>query len=298
MNRLLLTTSIKKELWEYKKMLLWLPLIIISLDIAAPVINYLLSDASVNYWMMRFERLALQSENPEFATVFFHGTFMLYMPFIVIATIVQLYYFIACLYDERRDMSILFWRSLPVPDSLTIAVKLVVGALVIPAIFTLAATVTLVIFLLAFFVLCIVLFSSYDLSLWGLWVNSDILTNIFSIWISILPYALWMLPVYAWLMLVSMFANKAPFLWAVLPVVIILLLEAFLVNYFNLSHYYVVDLLRNYFSLALVSFSLHGNNIQQLPFTLFADNVSVVGVIISAGLLYLTYWLRVNRSHD
>ncbi len=298
MNSLLLTTSIKKELWEYKKMLLWLPLIIISLDIAAPVINYLLSDASENYWLMRFERLALQSEKPGFATIFFQGTFMLYMPFITIATIVQLYYFIACLYDERRDMSILFWRSLPVPDSLTIAVKLVVGALVIPAIFMLAATITLVIFLLAFFVLCIVLFSSYDLSLWGLWGNSDIFTNIFSIWISILPHALWMLPVYAWLMLVSMFANKAPFLWAVLPVVIILLLEAFLVNYFDLSHYYVVDLLRNYFSLAPTSFSLHGSNIHQLPFSLLVDNVSVVALAVSAGLLYLTYWLRVNRSHD
>ena len=34
--------------------------------------------------------------------------------------IVSVFYTLSCLYNERQDNSILFWRSLPVSDSLTI----------------------------------------------------------------------------------------------------------------------------------------------------------------------------------
>jgi ABC-2 type transport system permease protein len=115
----------------------------------------------------------------------------------------------------------------------------------------LAATATLVFILILAFIACIVLSVGYDIALWGLWGSADILTTVAAQWINIIPYAIWMFPVFAWLMLASMFANKVPFLWATLPVVIIILVEAFVVQHFSLSHSVISQTLRDYFNFVI-----------------------------------------------
>jgi ABC-2 type transport system permease protein len=215
MNSLQLTTSIKRELWEYKKIFLWIPITLAVLIIASPILNYLLNETSHINWLVRFERMSELSNTEGFSQIVFGFISVLFLPFVIISGIVQLYYFIACLFDERRDLSIMFWRSLPVSDAMNIGVKLLVGALILPAIFLLAATATLFVFLIIIFIGCIVLSLGYDISLWALWTNSGFIWHLLTSWSSILPYTLWMFPIYAWLMLVSIFANKAPFLWAI-----------------------------------------------------------------------------------
>lgn len=300
MNTLQLTTSIKRELWEYKKIFMWIPLTILLLIVASTLLNYLLNDVASGYWLVRFERLAEVQDRELIPKIVSGFVTVLSLPFIIIAGVVQLYYFLACLFDERRDLSILFWRSLPVSDAMNVGVKLLVGALILPAIFLAAATATIIIFLLFIFIGCIILSVGYDISLWSLWGNSGIISAIFNTWSSLIPYALWMFPVYAWLMLVSIFANKAPFLWAVLPVIIILLIESFFVSYFNVDTRFFAEILKEYFMFSQdsVKFYLDNNTrISLLSFTGIKDKISVMALILGAVFMFTALWLRKNKSH-
>jgi ABC-2 type transport system permease protein len=224
----------------------------------------------------------------------------MFVPFIMVSLIIQLYYFTTCLFDERRDLSVYFWRSLPVSDVLSVGVKLITGALVVPTIFMLAATCVVFVFLLFALIACTVLSLGYDISLWGLWGSADIIGNLTSIWLNLLPYALWMFPVFAWLMLASMFANKAPFLWAILPIAAILLIESFVVEYLHLGGGFFLNTLREYFAFGQGLFSNNVADTDSTRFILFSalsSKISIVATLIAIGFMYLTYWLRVNRSH-
>lgn len=301
MNRSQIIFSLRKEIWEFRKTLFWVPLIIASLIIAAPFINLLLLDESP--FTKLTENLAQFEELPNvqgFGRFFLASIMGMFVPFIMVSLLIQLYYFTTCLFDERRDLSIYFWRSLPVSDALSLTTKLVTGALVVPAIFMMAATLVVVVYLLFALIFCIVMSVGYDVSIWGLWGSANIFSNIASVWLNLLPYAVWMFPVFAWLMLASMFANKAPVLWAILPVVAILLLESFFVEYLHLDGRFFASMLQDYFAFTQ---DLIPNDVSDIDspkmfvFSTLSSKISLIATLIGAGLMYVTYWLRVNRSH-
>jgi ABC-2 type transport system permease protein len=301
MNSSQIITSFRKEIWEFKKTLFWVPLIIAIFIIVAPMLQLMrMEDYQTSKWLdiiTNVDNLA----NIEGFTRFFLATVMgMFVPFIMVSLIIQLYYFTTCLFDERRDLSVYFWRSLPVSDVLSISVKLITGALVIPVIFMLAATFVVFVFLLLALIVCMVLSLGYDVSLWGLWGSADIIGNLTAIWLNLFPYALWMFPVFAWLMLASMFANKAPFLWAILPIAAILLIESFVVEYLHLDGRFFFNILGEYFAFGQGMFPNSVSDIDSPKFLVFSalsSKISVVATLIGVGLMYVTYWLRVNRSH-
>ncbi|GAC19163.1 hypothetical protein [Paraglaciecola arctica] len=300
MNSSQIITSFRKEIWEFKKTLFWVPLIIAIFIIVAPLLKLMLIEDYQSSKLIENITNVDNLANVEGFTRFLLATIMgMFVPFIIVSLIIQLYYFTTCLFDERRDLSIYFWRSLPVSDVLNIGVKLITGALVVPAIFMLAATFVVLVFLLLALIVCTVLSLGYDLSLWGLWGSADIISNLVSIWLNLLPYALWMFPVFAWLMLASMFANKAPFLWAILPIVAILLIESFVVEYLHLDGRFFFNTLREYFAFGQEMLPNNGSDIGSSKFLLFSvlsSKISLVATLLGVGFMYLTYWLRVNRS--
>jgi ABC-2 type transport system permease protein len=300
MNMPLIISSFKKEIWEFNKTLFWVPLIIAIMIVAAPVVKLLLLEGYQTDRIFDGLQQLQDIDHPEHLAKATLGLITgLFSPFIMVALLIQLYYFTTCLFDERRDLSIYFWRSLPVSDALTVGIKLVTGALVIPAIFMLGATLAIVTYVLFAFFACIVLSMGYDIFLWHLWGSADLLSNLVSVWLNLLPYALWMLPLYAWLMLASMFAKKAPFLWAVLPVIVILLIEAFLVEYFHLHSGFFSVMLRDYFSFA-ADMLPHDIADSESPRLILASalfaKINFGSTILGCALIYLTYWLRANRS--
>ncbi|WP_286233004.1 hypothetical protein [Thalassotalea sediminis] len=295
MNMLSLQMNIQKELWEYKKIFVWLPTILATIIVLIPTFNYLLGDGFPINWQYQLDRISQQQDNALFSEIIFALMTAIFIPFLIVAFIVQLYYFTACLFDEKRDLSIVFWRSLPVPDSLTIGVKLLVGAIILPAIFMLAATVVLLIFALVAFIACIVLSVSQNIDLWGIWFSGDWVINLLSCWGTLLPLSLWLLPVYAWLMLMSMFAHKAPFLWATLPIAIILIIEAIIVEYFNLNVAYFATMLVDYFDFAN-AISTEYSSASSAPIKAIFSKINIGTLVLSACFIYATYWLRVNRN--
>lgn len=125
---------------------------------------------------------------------------------------VVLFYLLGALFDDRRDRSVLFWKSLPVSDTKTVLSKAASAVFVAPVI---AWVVSLV-----FSVLFLIVLSVYALGL-GLNPITAILgpASPLSVFVStfalVLLTALWSLPMIGWMLLCSAFAGQRPFLWAI-----------------------------------------------------------------------------------
>jgi len=128
--------------------------------------------------------------------------------------LVAVFYCVDALYGERRDRSILFWKSVPVSDALSVLAKASIPILVLPLIAFVLTTV-------AQFVMLVV--SSAVLAGSGLdgamvWTHVPLVqTSFINLTHLVLVHGLWYAPLYGWLLLVSAWAKRVPFLWAVLP---------------------------------------------------------------------------------
>jgi len=145
--------------------------------------------------------------------------------FTVVMSFVILFYLLGSLYDDRKDRSILFWKSLPASDALTMASKLLAAMIVIPAFFLLTLMVTHVIMAIIGSLMVL----SVDGNPWTLFLG---LSNPFKAWgmiaVSWAAQSIWALPLYGWLMLVSAFAPRVPLLFATLPPLIFAVLQTWI----------------------------------------------------------------------
>jgi ABC-2 type transport system permease protein len=128
-----------------------------------------------------------------------------------VMVIAVFFFCLGSLYDERKDKSVLFWKSLPVSDTETVLSKALMALVGAPLI-TLAIGVALGLVLLL--LLCI--FAAFGgLNLFGVLAQVDTYLAPFQLAAMIPVYVLWALPTVGWLMLVSAWAQRVPFLWAV-----------------------------------------------------------------------------------
>ena len=144
------------------------------------------------------------------------------VPFYVTVQFTQFFYALDALSSDRRDRSVLFWKSLPVSDSRTVLSKLAVAVLVIPLVALACALVAQV-----------VLYAMVGAKLSGtglaftqhLWTASTWGPALLATLYGTLAVVLWSVPLVGWLLLVSALAPRSPFLWAVLPPLALALLE-------------------------------------------------------------------------
>lgn len=154
-------------------------------------------------------------------------------PFIVMV-FVMFFYCLGALYDERKDRSVLFWKSMPVSDGQTVLSKVASAVLTIPVLATLAAIATMFGFLLMLSLGVMV----HGGNPWELiWGPGNPLAISLSMLAAIPVYAVWALPTVGWLMLCSAWARSVPFLWALLvPVLAGAFVSVFnVMNLFNLG---------------------------------------------------------------
>ena len=131
---------------------------------------------------------------------------------LVTSLIVGAFYCLDALYGERRDRSILFWKSLPVSDLTTVLSKASIPAVILPLIiFSIIVTTQFI----------MMLWSSAVLMASGLaattWTRVNLFEQSLIMLYGLIVIALWYAPIYGWLLLVSAWARRAPILWAVLP---------------------------------------------------------------------------------
>ena len=151
------------------------------------------------------------------------------MMLIFTAFIVGVFYCLDALHGERRDRSILFWKSLPVSDFTTVLSKASIPFVILPLI--IFAITVLVQFLM-------LLWSSAVLLQSGLagttWTRFNLFQQSLILLYSLIVIALWHAPIYGWALMISGWARRATFLWAVLPLFAISILEKLA---FDTSHF-------------------------------------------------------------
>jgi ABC-2 type transport system permease protein len=218
---------VRREVWENKGMLTWVPLVLSALLIGFVLIALVKGSSGSFYFdgmRVTADGLAVELGDRQklllteaTATAYPLGAVPLYLSL----AFMVFFYSLGALYDERRDRSILFWKSLPVSDSAAVLSKVTVALIGIPLLIILVELATSLVIL----AIMLIVLASKGVNLVG-----DVLTHA-QFWLgplkllSLLPvYALWALPTVGWLLLVSAWARSKAFLWAVgTPVVAIVL---------------------------------------------------------------------------
>ncbi|MGA7916205.1 MAG: hypothetical protein WCA00_13275 [Candidatus Acidiferrales bacterium] len=213
--------AVRRELWENRSIYL-APLAVAGVALLA----FLLS-AMGGVWQ---RHLRVGPEPAREAVV---------MPFDMVAALLMLtcilvsfFYCLDALHGERRDRSILFWKSLPVSDVTTVLAKASVVLVVLPLLTFAIIEVTQWIMLM---VGSAILLGS-GVSVGVLWTEVGFgRMSLLLLYHLLTAHALWPFPVYCWLLLVSGWARRATFLWAALPVIAISAAEAIVFRTFHFA---------------------------------------------------------------
>ena len=164
---MILAVLVRREFWEHRSAFIMIPAIITSFFLALMLLLFTISSSDIFNIELSIEGrinidMAVDQDDHERARSeeVFAGNKVTYMllsladlpelkrqeilnrglqtlgvPLIFVLWCVIFFYFLACLYDERRDRSILFWKSMPVSASLTVISKLLTGVLIVPMIY-------------------------------------------------------------------------------------------------------------------------------------------------------------------
>jgi ABC-2 type transport system permease protein len=222
-----LTALMWREFWENKGALRTTPLIIGGIYIVFLLMSIFTTAHFDNELYTFREAVRMLAEQPvEFRAA--HGTDVLLgssVFFTVVLAFVVFFYLLGALYDDRKDRSILFWKSLPASDLLTISSKLLTAMVVAPIIFWVVFILTQV----TMAVIASLMVLSVGENPWTLFLSVvNPLKAWFMLLASYLASSIWFLPIYGWLLLVSSFAPRIPLLFAVLPPVVFAILQVWI----------------------------------------------------------------------
>ncbi|MFZ4874519.1 hypothetical protein ACL9RI_05515 [Janthinobacterium sp. Mn2066] len=228
---------IRRELWEHKGMLLWAPVLI---GILMTALGALLAAATVAKtkartvltingedvsWSSLLNAKAFAHRKADLIEIVTNNYAYTAAPLFLALGFLVFFYCLSALYDDRRDRSVLFWKSLPVSDVQTVLSKVVIALLVTPLIVLVTASLTS---------LAMLLILAGILAVHDIWVLADLLKSP-GLYLSplqlfgLLPvYCLWALPTVGWLLMVSSWARSKVFIWAVGVPLLLLVLAAWL----------------------------------------------------------------------
>jgi ABC-2 type transport system permease protein len=226
----------------------------------------------------------------------------------IVSTVTAMFYLLDALQGERRDRSVLFWKSLPVSDTTAVLTKLFTAMAVAPAIAFVISIATQIVVL----VLCSIGLLFAGLNPAALWTNLPIFFQVTIVLIyGLIVVSLWFAPIYGWLLLVSSWAKRSTFLWAVLPPVAVIVFErlAFGTRYFaNMLSYRLGDGIESAFierELARhgdvgAEFAARAEEHDLLatldPASFLANPYLWVGLAVAAGFVAAAVWMRRYRE--
>jgi ABC-2 type transport system permease protein len=202
---------IRRELWEHRS--LWIvPLVVAGLIVIAAMFP----QAAVP-----IDRADLDQAQKHVALfAVFHSA--LTIPQFLLLAIILPFYLLDCLYAERKDRSILFWKSLPVSDAQTVLSKLIVALAVVPlGVYVL----TLITDIAASGILAVRFRHSEILRPFMRWDTGVWLHTQGFILAALVMVMLWYAPLAAYLLLVSAWAKRNVTLWATVPPLLAIVVE-------------------------------------------------------------------------
>jgi len=204
--------SVRRELWENRSIYI-APL--------AVAVVYLVGFLISLFWLPQSLRglEALHDGTPQpiaLAMPYSHAAMLI----MVVGFLVGIFYSVDTLHSERRERSILFWKSLPVSDLTTVLAKASVPLVILPVV-VFAITVILQLIMLLVSAAVVLLSGAGAATPW----HPPLFDMELVLLYSLIVLALWHAPLYMWLLLVSGWPRRATFLWAVLPPLALAALE-------------------------------------------------------------------------
>jgi ABC-2 type transport system permease protein len=276
--------SVRRELWENRSIYV-APLAMV----AFALLGVLLSTIALPHYLRAIAEGTAKSGRLMQPYSFVAFSVMMVQFFVAV------FYSLGALYGERRDRSILFWKSLPVSDLITVLSKATIPLVVVPVV-----------------TFAIIFAAQLFVALWGtlvslvngisptvLWSHLDLSV----MWV-VLPYglvvnALWQAPLFAWFILVSGWARRTPILWALGPFLAPALVEA---GAFR-SHHIAKFVGERVFGGFAEAYSIKGDGekaiayITQLnPTRTFSLPELWIGLVAAAAMLAAAVWLRRRRE--
>jgi ABC-2 type transport system permease protein len=278
-----------KEFWDHRRAILMTPMVITGLFIVFVIVAMVtgndlwINDMSLQESMRAgFIEAREEGQSPSFIVtrMLFGFSVLLWIAAAFTITFTAL----SSLHDERKDGSILFWKSMPVSDAKEVLIRLATIIFVIPLV-------------IVPFAIIIELFMVMAMTVIGLYHGIDVVSYIYmNINVPVLMMlnivlpimtVLWILPLITWFMLVSSFSRRPPFLIAfAVPALIIATEEIFFEGSLLLE--------------AIVSFavSMGGNFGQGTFFALssFTEPALYIGFAISAAMIYGCIYFRKRHT--
>lgn len=199
-----------------------------------------------------------------------------------VAWLVTFFYLLNSLYADRKDRSVLFWKSMPVSDAMTVLSKLITGAFAVPLVYLAGA---IVLQLVGLLVMTFVAMGA-GVSPWEvLWQPANYPALVLQMLLAILFLALWHLPLFGWLLSVSAFARSVPFVWAIGVPIALVIGERILTRQSHLG----VWLGQHTVPSRLVEDG--GSMIDNITTHAFSMEM-VSAVVVGAALVVIAIWLR------
>ena len=227
---------LRREYWEHKGSFFWTPAVVALVMVA--VVAFTLAYGLVSNPLETTTRVVINGHavsqttmthamGPEakamMANAVANGYIAAAAPLFGVLPFVVFFYCLSALYDDRRDRSILFWKSLPISDRDTVLSKALTALVLAPVITVVLGIVTAAV---------IALLTMFGAGFFGVHIVGTVLANK-AFWLApfqlvgLLPvYILWAVPTVGWLLLVSSWAKSKAFLWAVgVPLLLLALLR-------------------------------------------------------------------------
>ena len=278
--------SVRRELWENRSIYI-APLIVAAFE----VIGFAISTIG-----LAERRRAVLLLDPAHQRAAIEQPYDLAaMMMIFIAFIVGVFYCLDALHGERRDRSILFWKSLPVSDLTTVLSKVTIPLVVLPLIAFAIVVCVQVIMLLQTSVVLIL----HGMSPATTWAHFPVFQNWLVLLYGLAAIALWHAPIYGWLLLVSGWARRATFLWAVLPIIAIQIFEKITFN----TSYFGSLVKHRLMGVAPDAFEFHGRDhptidslAQLTPGRYLSSPGLWIGLVFAAAFLAAAVRLRRYRG--
>lgn len=299
-----LTVLIRREFWENRSIFLVLPAVItgfflfllllgavaspsdaitLKVDIQSDEEVEFLDDLLVSGHLYQYALLQLDARPMAERVSYINATMQsLSAPLLFTLWFVILFYLLGSLYDDRRDRSILFWKSLPVSDAITVFSKLLTALVVVPLVYLVG------VMLLQLSALIFVSMSAFGTDISAVdtvWRPA----GVFITWLRSIGllffYALWALPFFGWLIAVSACAKSAPLAWAFGIPLGIRLLEAIFTDQSRVGdwmHDHIIP----------ISFLDQHRPTAENAFSYLLSLQMLSALVVGGAFIYLAIWAR------
>jgi len=315
MNRL--KALMMREYWENKGAFRTTPLVIGGIYVTVflmGIITFGYFDNEFHTLKEAIQYLAANTDPGHRAMAVEMGLMFNSFLFTLVLAFVVFFYLLGSLYDDRKDRSILWWKSLPASDTLTLASKLLSAMFVVPLLFFVVYVATMLVVNLIGAIVVLALGQNP----WTLFLGlANPLKPLGLLLASYLAMAIWALPLYGWLMFVSAVSPRIPLLFALVPPAVFAVLQIWIdfLRTFTLKTN-LGGLIWNWFanSPLIISGGEHNNSIGAalgVPITddfdhavtignmldrLFSKDM-LMGLVVAAVFLAAALWLR-HRASD